>query len=166
MKSQSLKIITSQPLLTLIKKSNFNNSVRIKFSKLFIFGLLLCFGMIANAQQTYWLDVNNTASTGCDWTVYVYDHAGNALDSVQVAAGTHYQGCRTTFSTPGFGTIDYLIVHRGGCFAQFGSLGTFSYTSYAPPCGGVTCSSSIDCSGFYGSPACGGSHLALLIQIQ
>lgn len=124
--------------------------------------------MKVNAQQTYYLDADNTAPTGCDWTVIVFDLAGNALDSVQVPGGTRYQNCQTTAS--GFGPINHLQVNRGGCFLTFGSAGVFNYTLISSPCSGFTCSSGISCSGGQSPTLClpppGSTNLFLLIQIQ
>lgn len=98
----------------------------------------------ANAQnETVHLNVSN--SSGCNWTVTVYDGAMNSLQAWTVTGAGVTSFCVPTAWTA---SVEYVTVDDGTCVLNFGSGGgSFPYTLYNSPCGGTTCSSSIDCSG-------------------
>ena len=133
-----------------------NTNARNFFQKTFILLAILAFssfGFKAKAQQNVWYDVTNTATAGCNWTIRTYDNASVQIDVFTVIGGATYSGCRTLS-----GIIDYIVVEYNGlCYLWFGSGnlgggGSWSYNSYLSPCGGSTCSSSVDCVGVSPGP--------------
>lgn len=131
---------------TIVQKSNALKSKIFLQKSLILFAIITftSFGFNAMAQQVHFDVDNNLGSpSGCDWQITAYDNATppNILTQWTVPSGTRYQNCRSIT-----GTLDHLTVDDGTCVETFGSGGVFSYAS-VNPCGGTTCSSSIDCSG-------------------
>jgi len=122
------------------------------------------FGFKAMAQNfTVNVNLQNTTCT-TGWSIDVYDNSPTPvyLFSVSsISTGLNFYGCY-----PYSGTIGLIKVLRAGCTTlDFGSGGTFPFTSSSPVC----CSATVTCSGGAGNGFCtpplGLGDVHLLVEI-
>ncbi len=138
-----------------------NTNTRNLFQKTFILLAILTLSSICSSAQTMHFTVNNSASTGCDWTVRVLD--GSNIDIITPYTSTGGSGVVLVASCV-TGVPNEVRVTRGLCTVSF--YAPFTFTTYAPPCTG-SCSASIDCAGSNPSICGGGANdWAIILQIQ
>ena len=147
---------------TQTKNTNFGKR---NFLSILFLALFFLFNSVY-AQNTRVRTVN-TAPSGCDWIVTVYD-----ASTPPVAIGTYTSngGSGSTLSPCFTGLADYLTITdvAGNCtMITFGSGGVFNYTAVSPSCTPSSCSSQITCSGGLGVGICSTPTMFhILIEIQ
>jgi hypothetical protein len=140
------------------------------FTKAFILFAILAFtslGYQAKGQVTY-ISMDNTATSGCDWNISIYDAASNLL----TASFTAVAGAAPTTICNSFGgtAVDHIVVDDGVIFCTVNfiiSPGSTNYTAYTPPCAGLTCATNIDCQEGVVAPAgCSTASTTIAITIN
>ena len=106
-----------------------------QIKKITLLSIICLFGFSFNSfSQNFDIDINNTAASGCDWTIDVYGNGGTLLQSISNIGGSGLvnYGCQA-------GSVDSIVVndnYGGACVTInfVATLGNIAYTSVTPSC--------------------------------